>query len=355
MKRQIAWSLLLVSFFSLAGRIELQSQEGQVSQPSTAKEQPAAGIDGPSLDEPGLMLVSAYRVYVDAELGEVVQPGFGRYSSHPSGRGAPSVQRAHAELQKAIAQWGRFTVVSDPGKADLILVIVEGNRNAGVREGVLTERLVVSRGGSEEMAPLWQSKSHDGGVRDYRPVAKTVDEFRGAVEEYEKTIPRELVAEARAKRKAETASGGCGAAPADPLDCLAHGNTAVYLPEDREENRGAVKLSEAVLGKSLLDVGKYISTTDFSNYVVTIQKLLHQQFTVAQRQPGKDIALQGTLQTDGKADFKLASRPLVDQEQMQSFYDGLLLVPRPAVREGPVEFKAVFQLWGGSDESQTKH
>src|ERR1700756_3401599 len=106
MKRQVAWSLLLVSFFSLAGRIELQSQEGQASQPSTAKEQPAAGIDGPSLDEPGLMLASAYRVYLDAELGEIVQPGFGRYSSHPSGRGAPSAQRAHAELQKAIAQWG---------------------------------------------------------------------------------------------------------------------------------------------------------------------------------------------------------------------------------------------------------
>ena len=86
---------------------------------------------------------------------------------------------------------------------------------------------------------------------------------------------------ARAKRKAETASGGCGAAPADPLDCLARGNTVLYLAEDREENRGAVKLSEAVLGKSLLDVGKYISTTDFSNYVVAIQKLLHQQFTAA--------------------------------------------------------------------------
>ena len=158
----------------------------------------------------------------------------------------------------------------------------------------------------------------------------------------------------RAKRKAETASGGCGAAPADPLDCLAHGNTVLFLSEDREENRGAVKLSEAVLGKSLLDVGKYISTTDFSNYVAAIQKLLHQQFTGAQ-QPGKDIALQGTLQPDGKADFKLASRPQVEQQQMESFYNALLLVPRPAVREGPVEFRAVFQLWGGSDESQAKH
>jgi hypothetical protein len=105
-------------------------------------------------------------------------------------------------LQKAIAQWGRFTVVGDPGKADLILVIVEGNRSSGIREGVLTEKLLILRGGPQRRPPLWESNSHDGGIRDYRPVAKTVDEFRAAVGEYEKNIPRELVAQARAKRKA---------------------------------------------------------------------------------------------------------------------------------------------------------
>ncbi len=338
-----------MSFFSLAGKTPAQPRQAQASKPSAAKEQPVASVDV----DLGLTLASANRVYLNAELGTTIPAGFGRYSSHPSGRAAPSAERAHAGLAKAIAQWGRFTVVGDPGKADLILVIVEGNRNLGVREGVLTERLLVSRGGIERTAPLWQSNSHDGGMRDYRPVGKTVDEFRAAVEEYEKNIPQELVAQARAKRKPETASG-CGAASADTLDCLAHGSTVLYLRDDREENRGAVKLSEAVLGKSLLDVGKYISISDFSNYVVAIQKLLHQQFTGAQ-QPGKDIALQGTLQPDGKADFKLASRPQVEQQQMESFYNALLQVPRPAVREGPVEFRAVFQLWGGSDESQAKH
>jgi hypothetical protein len=126
------------------------------------------------------------------------------------------------------------------------------------------------------------------------------------------------------------------------------------LPEDREENRGAVKLSEVVLHKSLLDMEKYILTADFSNYVVAIQKLLHQQFTGTQTQPGKDIALEGTLHPDGKADFKLASRPLVDQQQMESFYNNLV-GPRPTVHEGPVEFRAVFLLWGGSEESQARH
>ncbi len=351
MKRRIAWSFLLISFFSLGGKTPAQSQPAQASQPSSALKQPAATADA----EPGLTLASADRVYLNAELGTTIPAGFGRYSSHPSGRAAPSIERAHEGLEKAIAKWGRFTVVSDPGKADLILVIVEGNRTSGIREGILTERLVVSRGGPEGTAPLWQSKSHDGGIRDYRPVAKTVDEFRAALEEYEKTIPQELVAQARAKRKAEAASGGCATAKADPLDCIAHENAALYLPEDREENRGAVKLSEVVLHKSLLDLEKYVSTTDFSNYVVAIQKLLHQQFTGAQRQPGKDVALEGTLRPDGKADFRLASRPQVEPQQMESFYNGLLLISRPAVREGPVEFRAVFQLWGGSGESQAEH
>src|SRR5712671_5637529 len=351
MKRQTAWLLLLMSFLSLAGKTPAQPHQAQARQPSAAKGQPAASFDA----ELGLTLASANRVYLDAALGTTIPAGFGRYSSHPSGRGAPSVERARAGLEKAIAQWGRFTVVSDPGKADLIVVIVEGNRNSGIREGVLTEKLLVLRDGAERTAPLWQSKSYDGGIRDYRPVAKTVEEFRGAVEEYEKSIPREVVAQARAKRKAEAESGGCGAAQADSLGCLAQGNAALYLPEDREENRGAVKLSEVVLHKSLLDMEKYILTADFSNYVVAIQKLLHQQFTGTQTQPGKDIALEGTLQPDGKADFKLASRPLVDQQQMESFYNSLVGLPRPTVHEGPVEFRAVFLLWDGSEEIQARH
>jgi len=351
MKRQTAWSLLLMSLFSLAATAPAQTHEAEATQPSPANDRPGASVDA----ELGLALASADRVYLDAELGTTIPARFGRYSSHPSGRGAPNAKRAQAELQKAIAQWGRFTVVGDPGKADLILVIVEGNRSSGIREGVLTEKLLILRGGPQRTTPLWESNSHDGGIRDYRPVAKTVDEFRSAVGEYEKNIPRELVAQARAKRKAEAPSGGCGASPADSLDCLTQGNAALYLPEDREENRGAVKLSGVVLHKSMLDLEKYVSTTDFSNYVVAIQKLLHQRFSGTQTQPGKDIALEGTLQPDGKADFKLASRPLVDEQQMESFYNSLLGLPRPAVHEGPVEFRAVFLLWGGSEESQAKH
>jgi len=189
-------------------------------------------------------------------------------------------------------------------------------------------------------------------------VAKTVDEFRAAVEEYEKRVPKDLVAQTRAARNSGATpakSGGCGAGASDLQDCLAHQDAALYLPEQREENQGAVKLSQIVLHMSVLDMEKHVSTTEFSNYVVAIQKLLHRQFTTAQPQPGKDLAVQGTLQDDGKAEFQLQSRPQVDDEQMQNFYDELQKMPRPAVHEGPVEFRVVFQLWGGSEGNVTVH
>jgi hypothetical protein len=296
--------------------------------------------------EPGLTLAAAGRVYLTAELGTTVQAG--------SGRGSPSAELAREGLEKAITKWGRFALVDSPEKADLILVIVEGSRNSGVRVGVLTERLLVSRAGTDRTTLVWKSNSYDGGIRDYRPVAKAVDEFRAAVEEYDKTIPKELLAQAQSARKRDGPSSGCATAQSDFTDCIAQGNSRLYLPDDREENRGAVKLAEVVLHMSLLDTGKYVSITEFSNYIVSIQKLLNHQFTEAQRQPGKDIAVDGTLQPDGKTDLRLASRPEVDQRQMQSFYDALLHVPRPAVHDGPVEFRVVFQLWGGSEQSHTE-
>jgi hypothetical protein len=127
----------------------------------------------------------------------------------------------------------------------------------------------------------------------------------------------------------------------------------LFLAEDREENQGAVKLSEVVIHASMVDFAKNVSTKELSDYVVAIQKLLHQQFSGGKQQTGKDVAVVATLQPDGKAEFRLASRPLLDQEPMQKFYDGLLNLPRPKVSDVPVEFKAVFMLWGGSEDSKT--
>src|SRR5262249_17233076 len=249
--------------------------------------------------EPALTLASAERVYLNARLGAIVNGG--------SGRGFPSADRALAGLRKAIADWRRFTIVNAPNQPDLTLTIVEGSRNSGIRMGILTEKLIVTRGRSPSMdsPSLWESSSQDGGIRNYRPVANTLNEFRAAIEEYDKTLPKELIAQARAARRRDSSSGNCGVEFKDQVDCLAHSSTRLFLPEDREENSGAVKLSEATLRVSPLEMNPHVSTSDFSNYIIAIQKLLDRQFTPTARQPGWDIAVVGTLQPVGKAKVDL--------------------------------------------------
>jgi len=293
-----------------------------------------------------LDLASAQTVFLTARVGEVM--------ATVHGRARASAERALTELKKAILEWHRFAIVNSPDKADLILTILESNQNSGLREGVLSEKLLVARGGSTtpEPALLWESSVHKGGVRDYRPVGKTVDEFRTLLDKYDRDLPPDQLAQLRAAKKAKAPSGGCGETKDDPLDCLKNSASAVFLPEDREENKGNVKLSEAVLNVSLLNMEEHISSSEFSDYVIAMQKLLHQQFTATERGPGWDIAVLGTFQPDGKPKLEVQSRPYADQKQLQTFYDKLTSVPGPAVSKGPVDFRVVFAVWGGSEESK---
>jgi hypothetical protein len=226
-----------------------------------------------------------------------------------------------------------------------------------LKTGALTEKLQVTRGGSKiaDAPILWESPSHTGGIADYRPVAKTVKELRFVIEDYEKKIPQEKIAQARQARTTDQASGGCAAEEKDELDCLSHSSSELFLPEDREENRGAVKLTEAVLNVRPLDMPNRIATQDFSNYVAAMQKLLHKQFTAEQQQTGWDLAVMGTLQADGKAKIELRTRPSADSKQLQTFYDNLQAVSSPAVKGDPLEFQVIFAVWGGSEESKAGH
>jgi len=336
MNRRFSKYVLLSSTLGLIATISSLAQDAPCHTGAKRAGQPAT-----LNPEPALTLASAERVYLSARLGATASGG--------SGRGFPSSDRALADLKKAIMDWRRFTIVNAPEQADLILTIVEGSRNSGIRVGILTERLLVARGGSQsvESPSLWESISQDGGIRNYRPVANTVNEFRAAVEESENKLPKELIVNRRAARNFVQ----------DELDCLAHSSARLFLPDDREENSGAVKLSEAVLNVSPLDIGTRVSIDDFSNfsnYVMAMQKLLNRQFTPAERQAGWDLAVVGTLQPEGKAKVDLQSRPFVDQKELQIFYDNLLNLPSPAANAGPLEFRVVFSVWGGSEESKTE-
>src|SRR5438874_7369278 len=99
---------------SLAMTIASYAQDSKASPPSNTSA---------THTEPALTLASAKSVYLAAELGDVVRSGLGR--------GFPNAERAQAGLRDAVGKWARFTIVDAPEKADLVLVIVEGNRNSG--------------------------------------------------------------------------------------------------------------------------------------------------------------------------------------------------------------------------------
>ncbi len=293
-----------------------------------------------------LTLAAAQTVFLTATVGEVLPTAYGRARA--------SADRALAELKKAVARWHRFELVDSPDRADLVLIIVESNHTSGIREGALNERLLVARGRSTTSdSVMWKSTLHEGGLRDYRPVAKTVEEFRALLEQYDKNLPADAIAQARAANP-KASSQGCGQEQKDDLDCLANSTAQLFLPQDREENKGAVQLSEAALNVSPLDMMDRISTNEFSDYVVAIQKLLHQQFTPSQQGAGWDIAVIGVLKSDGKPELSLRSRPNTDQKQLQTFYDHLQALAAPKVNGKPLEFRIIFAVWGGSPESNTK-
>ena len=85
-------------------------------------------------------------------------------------------------------KWGRLTILEEANHADLVMVIIEGNRSSFWKKGELYEKLLVFPGGSAAIAestPLWQEEVKEGVVAG-RPVGKLVDHLRKQIEEYEK-------------------------------------------------------------------------------------------------------------------------------------------------------------------------
>jgi TPR repeat protein len=139
---------------------------------------PVAGLGSPEQGTRSL-LISAKTVAVVGVLGKVVNKGRLIWDPDPA--------RAKDKVEKAIQRWGRWTLVQDPVAADLVLLIVEGNRNTFLQPGKLVEQLLVFQGGSlpaKDEVPLWQAKGEES--ISGRPGDKLVEQLRKQVEEYEK-------------------------------------------------------------------------------------------------------------------------------------------------------------------------
>jgi len=103
-------------------------------------------------------IVTAKTVNVMAQLG-----------TSGSSRIRPNAQRAKAQVEAALRKWGRYQIVDSPAKADLVLIVVEGNATAGSEEPVrfrmtamqlLSDTLTIYKGGGikPDSKPLWSCR-----------------------------------------------------------------------------------------------------------------------------------------------------------------------------------------------------
>ena len=127
------------------------------------------------------ILVSARKVTLIGAVGHVAQWGLALN---------PSEKKAQEILNKEVAKWGRFTVIPDPAQADLVLVLMEGNRAAGGGGVIRTARLVVQPGGKPPKPgdiPLWDEDAN-GSILATSGAPKVIARFRAYLENLDKTV-----------------------------------------------------------------------------------------------------------------------------------------------------------------------
>ena len=143
-------------------------------------------------DEPlPTAITSAKTVAIIARLGTIGPGGY-----------TPDVRRAKKQVREIIEKWGRYTVVDDASKADLVLVITEGHSgsivlaqsagNETYRTGtaqeasILADILAVYKGGATpdpNAEPLWIQIERGGYTW---PAKRAANKFRKDVEAAEK-------------------------------------------------------------------------------------------------------------------------------------------------------------------------
>ena len=128
-------------------------------------------------------LISAKTVYVLARIGTV---------GH--GKRRPDDKRAKSQITKALRKWGRYQVVDDTSKADLVLIVTEGDAGTYAQDiavggnvmvaalDELSDTLAVYKGGAadESEGPLWKA-TETGDDWDW-PADRVIKKFRKAVE-----------------------------------------------------------------------------------------------------------------------------------------------------------------------------
>jgi tetratricopeptide (TPR) repeat protein len=163
----------------------------------------------------------------------------------------PSAEKAQQHLEKEMRKWGRFTVVSDPAKADLILFLAEGNRAAGGGGVINTALLRVFQGGRAPQrgeVPLWQAVESSNPYLFTSGTGKVISRFRRDLEELDRrkilisAVPASGVipatsasaSEEKAKPAVAATSGPEGTTTASSPSACVSGPETVAVPAAQE-------------------------------------------------------------------------------------------------------------------------
>jgi predicted outer membrane repeat protein len=168
--------LPLVSLLVLGSTLAGPPQVTAATDDCTRVAPPQTG--GPTREQ---ILVSAKKVTLLGGLGYVAAYGIALN---------PSEKKAQEYLEKEVGKWGRFTVIADPKKADLVLVLFEGNRSSGNGGVIRTARLLVFAGGPLPQRgdlPMWQDDENGGILLPTTAAPKVVGKLRSYIERLEKT------------------------------------------------------------------------------------------------------------------------------------------------------------------------
>ncbi len=126
-------------------------------------------------------MITAKTVLAIGDVGEIAY-------RQSFGSGVPSQTKSQERIEKELGKWGRFTLVTDPAHADLVVVLLEGNRIVKGGYGPYSELLVFNGGKmpAKYEKPLWQT---DAMWTFGSAVGKLVERFRKHIEELEKATP----------------------------------------------------------------------------------------------------------------------------------------------------------------------
>lgn len=184
-RRSLALSILLV--------LQIASAQAQapVSPTLPAREQK---LDPKSLE----LVVSAKTVAVIATTLPFVRFENGKPTEVTYRGGRTGPERAKADVEKVLSEWGAFTLVNDPAQADLVLVIEEQTLGPSFRtdgKPRLKDTLAVFPAGGPGTAPLWVGISTENALAAAAglktPNAEgVVEKFRRDVEDARKRLKK---------------------------------------------------------------------------------------------------------------------------------------------------------------------